>query len=50
MYRLDTVTLPAGVIGSLVTAVEADVDLAVEWAEGFARDVGVEFSTSRASV
>jgi uncharacterized protein len=50
MYRLDTVTPPIGVSGSLVTAVEADVDLAVEWAEGFAKDLGVQFATSRASV
>lgn len=50
IYRLDAVIPPEGVSGSLRVATENDVDLAVEWGLGFARDSGVRFPTRRTSV
>lgn len=50
IYRLDAVEHPAGVPGALRVATEDDVDLAVAWGEGFARDAGQQFATRRATV
>jgi GNAT superfamily N-acetyltransferase len=46
MYRLDRVLPPAGVEGRLRRAVLDDLELAVEWSRGFARDVGSLFAAS----
>lgn len=50
IYRLDVVTPAGEVTGSLRAATEADVDLAIEWGAGFARDSGAGFPTRRESV
>jgi len=50
IYRLNTVIPPEPVAGSVRTATVEDIDLAVEWGEGFARDTGVAFPTRRSSV
>lgn len=49
IYRLDEVTAPDGVPGSLRKARADELDLAVSWGEGFARDAGVAFA-ARGSV
>ncbi|MDH3270037.1 MAG: GNAT family N-acetyltransferase [Gemmatimonadota bacterium] len=50
IYRLDRVVPPTDVPGRLRRASAADVDLAVEWGKGFARDAGVQFATGRDAV
>jgi ribosomal protein S18 acetylase RimI-like enzyme len=45
IYRLDEVVPPNGVAGSLRRARADEVGLAVDWADGFARDAGEEFRT-----
>lgn len=50
IYRLDQVESPAGVPGELREATSDDVDLAVRWGEGFARDAGIQFATRRESI
>ena len=50
LYRLTSVTMPTGVSGALRLATVDDIDLGAAWGEGFARDVGHQFSTSRESV
>ena len=44
IYRLDEVTPPSDIDGRLRTATPADLDLVLEWANGFARDVGHQFA------
>ena len=50
IYRLREVIPPRPAPGSLRAATVDDLDLAVEWGEGFARDSGVMFPTKRESV
>lgn len=50
IYRLDQATPPSGVPGRMRLARAEDLELAIEWGEGFARDAGVQFATSRVSV
>lgn len=50
IYRLDEVRSPRGVPGALRAATGADVELAVGWGEGFARDAGMQFAVPRTSV
>jgi hypothetical protein len=50
VYRLDEVTPASGVPGSLREANSGDVDLAVEWGAGFARDTGLRFAATRESI
>ena len=47
IYRLDEVTRPTAVGGHLRVAEPADLELAVEWAAGFARDAGHQFERPR---
>ena len=47
IYRADEVVHPEGVPGTIRHAEPGDIDLAVEWGEGFARDAGVLFPTQR---
>jgi predicted GNAT family acetyltransferase len=50
LYRLTEVNAPPADGGEMRVAVEADVDMAVAWGEGFSRDVGVVFPTQRSTV
>lgn len=50
VYRLDEVTPPAGTPGRMRSAGADDLELAVEWGEGFARDTGIGFANVRESV
>jgi len=50
LYRLDRVEPVTGVAGAMRRGGDADVDLAVEWGEGFARDTGIGFPSGRDSV
>lgn len=43
IHRLEIVEPPVGVGGRMRLATEDDLDLAAEWAEGFARDTGEDF-------
>ena len=43
VYRLDEVIRPVGAEGELRVATPPDLDLAIEWAEGFGRDAGSDF-------
>lgn len=47
IYRVDTVVPPKDVPGRLRPARESDVDLATEFAAGFARDAGQQFAIGR---
>ena len=47
IYRADRAIRPEGVPGERRLATEDDLDLAAEWGEGFARDAGVLFPSSR---
>lgn len=47
IYRLDEVRPIDGVSGSLRLASSDDLELALRWGEGFARDAGVQFATNR---
>lgn len=46
VYRLDRVDMPSGIPGGMRPARLDEVDLAVAWGEGFARDTGVGFPTA----
>lgn len=50
IYRLDEVAAVNGVPGRLRQAEEGDLELAVFWGDGFARDAGVQFATKRESI
>jgi predicted GNAT family acetyltransferase len=50
IYRLDAVTRPPPAPGSARPAEEEDVNLVMEWGEGFARDSGVGFPPGREPV
>lgn len=50
IYRLDDVVPPAGVPGSLRLAGESDLDLATEFAVGFAQDAGQQFALNREGI
>jgi hypothetical protein len=50
IYRLDAVTPPTGVTGALRPTTREDLELAVAWGEGFARDAGQQFGTRRGTV
>lgn len=47
MYRLDRVTWPVGVPGGMRLARPDEQDTVDAWGEGFARDIGPAFSTTR---
>jgi len=50
IHRLDEVVSPPHVDGAMRLARPDDLELGVEWGEGFARDAGVQFATSRETV
>ena len=50
IYRLDAVTPPEGVPGALREATADDLELAVAWGEGFARDAGMQFAVEEQAV
>ncbi len=50
IYRVDTVSPPAGVRGRLREATQADLPLALAWGDDFARESGAHFQPSAAAV
>lgn len=50
IYRLDTVTSPAGVRGRVRRAQSEDLALALAWGEGFARDAGSQLRPTASAV